>query len=385
MKSIYMDYAATTPLLPEVLEAMLPIYRGLFGNPSSLHSYGRGPRQAMDQARHLIASSLRCESNELYFTSGGTESDNLAIFGTVQLSSEQGHMITSSIEHPAVLQACQRLEASGWDVTYLPVDRYGRVDPQDVERSIRPTTALISVMYGNNETGSLQPIQAIGDLARAYEIPFHVDAVQALGTMDIDLTRLPVDLASFSAHKIGGPKGIGLLYVKRGTAIQPTSYGGAQEYNKRAGTENVAGIVGMAKAIEIADRHKEGTRKKYKELRTSMLAHMQELLAENSWFVHGHAEKTLPHILNISFVGVSTETMLMNLDLAGVAASGGSACSSGSLSVSHVLRAMGTPSDQLESAVRFSFGPETTENEITQVAKKVATIIDRISYIREKA
>lgn len=376
MKTIYLDHSATTPLHPQVLEAMLPVYQEHFGNPSSLHSYGRAGRHMLNNARDHIASLLGCSASELIFTSGGTESDNLAISGVVR-AAERGHIITSQVEHHAVLATCQALEQVGYDVTYVPVDESGQVSIDHVERAIRPDTLLISLIYGSNEVGTLQPIEAVGHLARERGILFHVDAVQALGKVPIKLDELPVDLMSFSAHKINGPKGVGLLYASATTVLHPLMSGGAQERKRRAGTENVAGIVGMAKALELAEENREQNVAYLKRLRQTMLEALHAELGAPHIHVNGHREDMLPHILNISFPLVDTETMLMNLDINGIAAASGSACSSGSLERSHVIRAMQLPDDISASAIRFSFGRENTEEEVTHAANIVATIVKK--------
>lgn len=384
MKRIYLDHSATTPLHPLVLEAMLPIFQEQFGNPSSLHSFGRAARHEVNKARDMIASLLRCRPSDLIFTSGGTESDNLALLGSVHSFDDhrgdgngQGHVITSQVEHHAVLATCRALEKRGYDVTYLPVDSYGQIDVADVAAAIREDTHLISIMYVNNEVGTIQPIEAVGKLAREHGITFHVDAVQALGKIAIDLSALPVDLMSFSAHKINGPKGIGMLYVAPQTRLQPMLLGGLQERKQRAGTENVAGIVGFAKALEIALDDRKHMIANMERLRQVMIDRLAAELAPDSYVINGHPQTRLPHILNMSFPAVSAETMLMSLDLAGIAASSGSACSSGSLQLSHVITAMGLPHDICESAVRFSFGLNNTEEEIVQAAQTVATIVKK--------
>jgi cysteine desulfurase len=382
MKAIYLDHAASTPLHPLVLEQMLPFLTEVYGNPSSMHTFGRAARAALNEARDSIAIMLHCESKELIWTSGGTESDNLAIFGSVlhatPKSLVKNHIITSQIEHHAVLYCCQHLERLGYKVTYLPVDSQGLVHVEDLITAIRPETALISIMYGNNEVGTMQPIMEIGRIARDNGILFHVDAVQALGHVDIDLNQLPIDLMSFSAHKIAGPKGIGLLYCSRKVNLSPQIYGGSQERKRRAGTENVASAVGFAAAVKLALEGKTEIQLKLLLLRQTMLQLLAEQLHPNDYIVHGHPELTLPHILNVSFPGVETETMLMNLDLEGICAASGSACSSGSLEVSHVIKAMHLPEHILSSAVRFSFSSTNTTAEIVQTVEKIATIVRRV-------
>lgn len=378
MVSVYLDHAATTPLHPSVLEAMLPFLSEHFGNPSSIHSPGRISRAAMNDARDRIAACLGCEPGQLVFTSGGTESDNMAIFGVAMAHKEnKGHIITSQIEHHAVLDACRRLEKLGFAITYLPVDHYGQVSIEAVAAAIRPDTALISIMYGNNEVGSLQPIADIGRLARDKGIYMHVDAVQALGVEKIDLRSLPVDLMSFSAHKINGPKGVGALYLSTGVMMVPQIFGGSQERKRRAGTENLAGIVGFAKAVELVSENMEEKQQNLNSLRQIMVDTWEVELG-GTFVVNGHPSARLPHILNVSFPGADTETMLMNLDLEGIAASSGSACTSGALEVSHVLQAMNLSAAVTDSALRFSFGMGNTSKSVRDAALKTATIANRL-------
>ncbi len=381
MKHIYMDHAATTPLRPEVREAMMPYLTDAYGNPSSLHAFGRESRIALDTARHHIASHLNCDPRELIFTSGGTESDNTALLGTAwqRLNDAgrqtRGHIITSAVEHHAVLHTCRRLEELGFDVTYLPVDEYGRIRVKDFVAAIRPDTFLASVIYGNNEVGTLQPIVEIGEAARERGIIFHTDAVQALGVLGIDLSALPVDLMSFSAHKINGPKGVGLLYCRRTVRFEPLLYGGSQEKNRRPGTENVAGIVGFAKALELAQSKWEEQHQRMWDLRRRFIEGLTSRLTPSHFTVNGHPQQVLPNIINISFPGLSSDTLLMNLDMAGIAASSGSACSAGSLEPSHVLAAMGLPEERLRSAIRFSLGYGHTPREIEEAAARVADVV----------
>ncbi|ALS23164.1 cysteine desulfurase family protein [Paenibacillus naphthalenovorans] len=383
MKFIYLDHAATTPVHPEVVEAMIPYLSEMYGNASSTHAAGRQARTALNAARDRIAAFVGCSPSELVFTGSGTESDNMALFGAAEAYRSRGkHIITTSIEHHAVLHACERLEQLGYEVTYLPVDRFGQVSLADVEEAIRPDTILISVMYGNNETGTLQPVEAIGRLAREQGICFHVDAVQALAHIPMDLSRLPVDLMSFSAHKLNGPKGIGALYISKTTKISPLLYGGSQERKRRAGTENTAGIVGFAKAVEIMRKNRYELKQKMEKLRQGMVKELERRLDADAFVINGHPTEVLPHILNVSFPGISTETMLMNLDLAGVAAASGSACTSGSLEVSHVLKAMKLPEAVTASAIRFSFGADNTEQQIAEVAGILETIVSRLRTIR---
>jgi cysteine desulfurase len=382
MKEIYLDHAASTPLHPQVLEQMLPYWSEFYGNPSSVHAWGRASRSALNDAREILANTIHCASKEIIWTSGGTESDNLAIFGTMLQSSSQtstkNHIITTQIEHHAVLHSCEQLERLGFKVTYLPVDSQGLVCIEDLAAAIRPETALISIIWGNNEVGTIQPIASLGKLAQDNGILFHVDAVQALGTEEIDLSLLPIDLMSLSAHKIEGPKGIGALYCSSKIKLSPQQFGGSQERKRRAGTENVAGAVGFAAAVKLYSNDRISKRQHLQFLRQTMTHELKQQLGSEAFVVNGHAEHYLPHILNISFLGVDTETMLMNLDLEGIAAASGSACTSGSLEVSHVLKAMRLSNEITASAIRFSFGLTNTEDEIVHCVKVIATITKRI-------
>jgi cysteine desulfurase len=379
MNPIYLVHAATTPMRAEVLEAMLPYFTEKFGNPSSLHAFGRETRIALSRSRDRLAALIGCSPSELLFTSGGTESDNSALFGAAaQYGTFKKHVITTQVEHHAVLHACEQLERSGYEVTYLPVDKTGQVRMEELAAAVRDDTFLISVMYGNNEVGTVQPIVRIGELARERGIVFHVDAVQALGLLPIDLSVLPVDLMSFSAHKIYGPKGVGALYVSKRITIPPYLVGGSQERKRRAGTENVAGIVGFARAAELAIESQADSRRHAELLRQEMIQTFTRDLEAGAFVVNGHPTDVLPHILNVSFPGADTETMLMSLDLEGIAAASGSACTSGSLELSHVLRAMRLQEDVMRSAIRFSFGFTQNIEQIRAAAKKAATISCRI-------
>ncbi|WP_223069270.1 cysteine desulfurase family protein [Paenibacillus caui] len=379
MNHIYLDHAASTPVHPEVAEAMLAVMKGQVGNASSIHAFGREAKRTVNAARDTVALALGCGPDELIFTAGGTESDNLALFGVSSALKDQGrHIITTAIEHHAVMHSCERLEQQGFEVTYLPVDRYGQVHIEQLEQAIRPDTILISVMYGNNEIGTLQPIQALGELAREKGILFHVDAVQAFGAIPFAAKDLPVDLMSISSHKINGPQGVGALYVRRGTLIEPLLYGGNQERKRRAGTENLAGLAGFAKAAELASAEMEERTRRDEELRKALLDGLAREIGQDRFHVNGHPSEHLPHILNISFPEMGTETMLMNLDMEGIAVASGSACTSGSLEPSHVLEAMKLPEQFLRSAIRFSFGLGNTTEEITQVSQKVGTILTRV-------
>jgi cysteine desulfurase len=381
MKVVYLDHAATTPMLPEVLDAMYPYFIEHFGNPSSIHRYGRAAQQAIREAREQIATVLGTQPNEIIFTSGGTESNNMAIHHVIQaarFAHSRIHVITSSIEHHAVLRVLQHLESDLMEVTYVPVDAQGVVNVEHIEQAIRSNTVLISVMYGNNEVGTLQPIQAIGELAKERGIPFHVDAVQALGKVKIDLSAMHVDYMSFSAHKIYGPKGIGALYVSSKHKFFPLMIGGSQEKKRRAGTEHVAGIVGFAKAMQGMAEGFDSHVQLLNQLRQSWIEQLHQQLRREDYVIHGHPILTLPHISNVSFPGISSESMIMNLDLQGFAVSSGSACTSGALEISHVLQAMQLPDEWLQSNVRFSFGYGNRQEDIQEAVTCIAGIIRRI-------
>lgn len=379
MKAIYLDHAASTPIHPQVAEQMLKVMTDTHGNASSVHAFGRSAKKVVSGARDQMAKRLGCRPDELVFTAGGTESDNLALFGIAESLRHKGnHIITSQIEHHAVLHACEALESRGYEVTYLPVDQHGLVHIEDVEAVIRPETILISIMFGNNEVGTIQPIAAIGQLARSKDIIFHTDAVQALGAIDLNCHELPVDLISFSSHKINGPQGIGALYIRHGVKVEPVLYGGLQERKRRAGTENLAGIAGFGQAVELAVEGLPERIEHLHSLRTYMLECLEHEVGSEGYAVNTPIDQSLPHILNISFPGVKSETMLMNLDMEHIAAASGSACTSGSLELSHVLQAMKIPENLLNSAIRFSFGMGNTREEIAYVTQKIATILKRI-------
>lgn len=378
MNGIYLDHAATAPLFPDVLEAMMPVFTEAFGNPSSLHGFGRKARQALTRSRDAIAELLGASPAELIFTGSGTESDNLALLGLAPALKAGGktHVVTSAIEHPAVLHACRALERDGFRITRVAPDASGRIDAAEAVRAIGPDTGLVSIMWVNNETGVVQPVAEIGQAAREAGAYMHVDAVQALGALPVRLSEMPVDLMSFSAHKIGGPKGIGLLFSRSGVPLAPILHGGNQERKRRPGTENVAFAAGFAKAVELAVRDLPGKRDRMQRLRNRFLETLSAAAGEAPFLVNGHADPACqwPSILNISFPGTDRETMLLNLDLAGVAASAGSACTSGSLEDSHVLDAMGLSPERTRSAIRFSFGPATDEADVGRAAHIAGTV-----------
>lgn len=391
MASIYFDHSATTPLHPDVLQAMSDSMHQVFGNASSIHAFGREARLVLNRARDNIAAQLGCLPQELVFTSSGTESNNTAIFGIAWSSwlkmlsavtfkhkeNCKPHIITSQIEHHAVLHACERLEQLGFAVTYAAPDITGRVSVQSIQNALRPNTCLISIMYGNNEVGTLQPIEEIGRFAHANGVLMHTDAVSALSKVKLQLNDLPLDFASFSAHKINGPKGVGLLYARSGINWDPLMYGGSQERKRRAGTENIAGVIGLAKALEIANIALPDKIVEVGGLRNAMWFKLKEALGDRV-IMNGNPSARLPHILNVSFLDVPLETMLMSLDLAGIMASSGSACTSGSLGLSHVLQAMGIPDECKRTAVRFSFGLGNTMEEAVYTVQQIVTIVSRI-------
>ncbi|MFC4600085.1 cysteine desulfurase family protein [Cohnella hongkongensis] len=379
MNSIYFDHAATTPMHPAAIEAYVEAASAGPSNPSSLHASGRAARERVSVARDRLAEMLGCSPAEIVFTGSGTESDNAALFGAARAQRSRGRsaVVTTAVEHHAVLNACRQLEQEGFELTILPVDEYGRVRLEDARAAIGERTAIVSAMAANNETGTLQPIAEIGEWARRHGALMHVDAVQAFGYLPIDLRELPIDLLSVSAHKVNGPQGVGLLYVRKGTPWQPMLRGGSQERSRRAGTENVAGIAAFAAAADIAVRQRQDRWDHAERVRAEALRQLSAQLGAERFAVNGHPDDRLPHILNVSFPGISSESMLMSLDLAGLAASGGSACNSGSLKPSHVLEAMRLPSDKIASAVRFSFGLGNTMEQAEKMAKIIATISAR--------
>jgi cysteine desulfurase len=377
VKKVYLDYNATTPVHPEVARSVQPFLHGLFGNPSSLHWAGRETRPLVDEAREQVARLINAKPDEIIFTAGGTEADNQAIKGTAFALRERGsHIITTTVEHPAVLNTCRYLEARGFSVTYVPVDAGGCVDPADVARAIRKETLLISVMQANNETGTLMPIKEIGEIARKRGILFHSDMVQGLGKVDIDVRDLNVDFGAFSGHKVYSPKGIGALYMREGLEIDSLIHGGHQESGRRAGTENVAGIVAFGKACELAGQEMVAEKGKVEGLRRMLLEGIQGSVDDVR--LNGHPEFRLPNTLNLSFEHVESESLLIGLDIKGIAVSSGSACSSGSAEPSHVLLAMGVEPAICQSALRISLGRETTEDQIAYVLDVLPDIVRRL-------
>jgi len=383
MRRIYLDHTATTPLDPTVVESMRPYFSEKFGNASSIHQFGQEAKAALDESRDRIAALVGVHSGELFFVSGGTEADNAALQGLAwerKRSSGKDHLITACAEHHAVLETCRALEEAGFGVTYLPVDGYGAVDPDDVKRSITQRTALISVMHANNEVGTINPVAAIGAIAREREIPFHSDAVQTLGKLPFTAEALRADLLSFSAHKIYGPKGIGALTVRKGVALRRMMYGGGQERGWRAGTENVPLAVGFATAAALMASDMEAEQRRLLALKTSFRSLLGEYLP--GILFNGHPDASLPHVVNISFdstkVSIDGEALLFNLDLAGIAVTSGSACTSGTMEPSHVLLAMGRDPLTAKASVRFSFGRGTTEGDLASAASTLRAIVKRI-------
>lgn len=379
MNKYYADYAATSPIHPDVVEEMTKVMHHIYGNPSSIHAYGREARKIIDEARNVIAKSIHANFNEIIFTSGGTEADNMALIGTAYANKDKGkHIITTAIEHHAVLHTCEFLEQNGFEVTYLPVDKTGRVSVEDVKNALRDDTILVSVMFANNEVGTIQPIAEIGQLLSEHQAYFHTDAVQAYGLLPINVKKMHIDLLSVSAHKINGPKGIGFLYENTGVRLQPYFYGGEQERKRRAGTENVPGIAGFKKAVEIIQKDRQKKYDFYEQLREKFIQRLKE--ESINFKINGSESNYLPHIINVSFPGTDVEAFLVNLDLEGISASSGSACTAGSLEPSHVLRAMyGSESDELFNSIRFSFGLGVTLEDVEDIAKITAKVVKRLT------
>lgn len=377
-KVIYCDHAATTYVKDEVFEAMKPYFTQEYGNASSIYSIGRSNRKAIEDARNTVAKCLgAAEPSEIYFTGSGTEADNWAIKGAAFAGKKKGnHIITSSIEHPAVLETCEFLKRNGFDITYLPVDQDGLVNPEDVEKAIRPDTILVSIMMANNEIGTIQPIKEIAEICKKHGVLMHTDAVQAAGNIRIDVKDLGVDLLSISGHKFYGPKGTGVLYIRKGVRIESLIHGGHQERNRRAGTENVPGIVGLAKALELATINLDAHYQKLYNLRERALKGIMERIPYVR--LNGHREKRLPGNLNVSFKFVEGESILLMLDMKGIKASSGSACTSGSLDPSHVLLAIGLPHEIAHGSLRLSFGECNTEEEVDYLVDCLVEIIDRL-------
>ncbi|MGE5253169.1 MAG: cysteine desulfurase NifS [Planctomycetaceae bacterium] len=380
MRRVYMDHNATTPVHPEVVEAMMPFFRDQFGNASSIHWAGREVKKYLDEARERVAALMNADPEEIVFTGCGTESDNMAIKGVASTHQDKGrHIITSKVEHHAVLHTCQFMENLGYEITYLSVDRDGLIDLEELRRSIRPDTILVSIMFANNETGTIMPVQEIGSICREKRVLFHTDAVQAVGKLPIDLKKLPVDILSLSGHKLNTPKGIGAQFIRKGTKLSPLIHGGAQERNRRAGTENIPYIVGLGKACEIARRdfarrheYLRGLRDRLQEGIFRKIPHVE---------LNGHPTQRLPNTLNVSFQYVEGESLLLNMDLEGIAVSSGSACTSGSSEASHVILAMGKSPLVAQSAIRFSLGWTNTGEDVDYVLEVVPPILERLRSI----
>jgi len=377
MKRIYFDYAATTPVDPEVVKTMLPYFTEVFGNPSSLHYFGRQANNAIEKARSDAADFIGAKPEEIIFTSGGTESDNFALKGIAFANSSKGkHIITSKIEHHGILESCQFLEENGFKVTYLPVQTNGILDPEEVKKAISSQTILISVMHANNEIGTIQQIREIGKIARENKIYFHTDAVQSFGHIPINVDEMNIDMLSASAHKIYGPKGIGLLYLRKGTKIQPFLNGGSQEKKLRASTHNVPGIVGFGKAIELASKNMQKEASELTDLRDKLINGV--LVNIENTKLNGDSKQRLPNNVNFSIKFVEGEGLVLGLDLEGIAVSSGSACTSGSLEPSHVLRAIGRTADLAHGSVRFSFGKFNNIEEVDYALEKLIKIVSRL-------
>lgn len=377
MKNVYMDYSATTPVKKEVLDAMLPYFSEHFGNPSSLYSIAQESKEALEKARGQVASLIGAKANEVFFTAGGSEADNWALEGVADALKDKGnHIITTKIEHHAILHTAEYLEKHGIDVTYLDVDAEGRVNPEDVKNAITDKTVLISIMMVNNEVGTIEPIKEIAEIAHNHGILFHTDAVQALGNVPIDVDNMSIDLMSMSGHKIYGPKGVGALYIRKGTKISNFIHGGAQEMKKRAGTENLAGIVGFGKAAELAKENLESHINRVSELRDYFICEVTSKIPDT--IVNGSMEHRHPGNANISFEYIEGESMLILLDMNGISVSTGSACSSKSLTPSHVLSAMGIPVERIHGTLRFTIGDPTTKEDIDYVIEKLVEIVQKL-------
>lgn len=373
----YFDNAATTPVREEVLQEILPYFREYYGNASSIYSIAKESKKALEAARAKVAAAIGATPDEIYFTAGGSESDNMALRGVVNASKkEKKHIITTKIEHHAILHTAEFLETKGVDVTYLNVDEFGKISLEELENVIRPETVLISVMFANNEIGTIQPIAEIGEIAKKHGVLFHTDAVQAVGHVPIDVEKLQVDLLSMSGHKLGAPKGIGAIYIRKGTRISPLIFGGAQEKKLRAGTENIAGIVGLGKAAELAVAEMEETTKKLTALRDKLIHGILKSIPDSR--LNGHPTDRLPGNCNISFSYIEGESLLLLLDALGIAASSGSACTSGSLDPSHVLMAIGLPHEIAHGSLRLTIDRENTEEQVDFILEKLPGLVQRL-------
>lgn len=379
MNYIYLDHAATTPMDKQVAEAMNPIFLEVFGNPSSVHSFGRKARKYLDEARRVMADSIHADEKAIIFTSGGTEADNLALIGAAMANQDKGrHIITTVQEHHATLHTAVELEKKGFHVTYLPVDGNGVVSVRDLKNALTEETIIVSIMYVNNETGMIQPVEEIGDVLKDHQAYFHTDAVQAYGLMDIDVNNMGIDMLTATAHKINGPKGIGFLYVSNDVKINKVQFGGEQERKHRPGTENVAGAVGFQKAVELIMVNRIERNEQYKLFKELFIKQLSDLGV--NFEINGNLNSAAGSIVNISFPGTNVESLLTNLDLAGIAASSGSACTAGSIEPSHVLTAMfGNKDERATNSIRFSFGISNTVDNVGTAATRVADIVKRLS------
>ena len=376
-RKVYFDHAATTPTNPKVLSEMLPYFTGNFGNPSSVYEIARSNKKDIEMAREKVSKVIGAQVNEIYFTAGGTESDNWAIKGIAEAYKNKGnHIITSAIEHHAILHTCEYLEKNGCEVTYLPVDEDGKVSVKDLKEAIRSSTILISIMFANNEVGTIQPIKEIGKIAKENNIIFHTDAVQAVGHVSINVEEMNIDMLSLSGHKIYGPKGIGALYIRKGVKIRSYIHGGAQERKRRGGTENVPGIIGLSEAIERIDANMEVEGKKLINLREKLIEGVFEKIPYVK--INGHREERLPGNINFSFSFIEGESLLISLDMYGIAASSGSACTSGSLDPSHVLLAIGLPHEIAHGSLRISLGESNTEEDVDYLLEVLPKVVSRL-------
>ena len=374
-RKVYLDHNASTPVHPDVIQAMLPYFGERFGNPSSVHGFGREARDGVETAREQVSRFLAVKKEEVVFTSGGTESDNMAIKGIAH-GRRRGHIITSQIEHHAVLRTCESLEENGFEATYLPVDGYGMVDPEDVRRAIRPDTILVSLMHANSEAGTIQPMREIGRITRERGVPLHVDGVQTFGKVPIDVDAFGIDLLSFSGHKIYGPKGVGGLYIRRGTKMVSVQHGGEHERSRRAGTENVAGIVGLGAAVEIRGREMTAEGVRLTALRDRLWDEVRARIPEVR--LNGHPTERLPGTCNLCFRGVESESIVLGLDLKGIGVSAGSACTSGNVEPSYVLVAMGVPVEWAMGSVRSSLGHGTSREDIDYVVESIEPLVAKL-------
>jgi cysteine desulfurase len=382
MKRVYLDYSATTPLDPRVREAMLPSFADAFGNPSSIHAFGREARAVLEESRDRVARFIGARSDEVFFTSGGTEADNHALLGVARAAHRKGknHVVISSVEHHAVLHSAEALRQEGFEISSLPVDRFGKVDPEALQRAIKPETCLVSIMHANNEVGTINDIGKVTSIAKARGVLVHSDTVQSVGKIKVDVNRLSVDLLAISAHKFYGPKGIGAIYIRRGTAVEPLLHGGSQESNRRPGTENVPLAVGFAKAAELCAESMEDEAGRFRQMREMLQQRLEQEF--NGIIVNGHPTDVLPNILSVSFdssvAPLDGEALIMGMDLQGVAVTSGSACTSGSLEPSHVLQAMGRDEKTAKATIRFSLGRWTTEDEINFAVDALHRVVARM-------